>query len=67
MEIGRRRAARLQVLNAIYNISTGSESATVGGGQLLEDLGMSDQEVADACDWLEGEHFVKGCAWRGVF
>lgn len=64
-EVEKRRADRLRVFKAIYDLSVGSEATVVEGSQLLEDLGLSDQEVADACDWLEGEHFIKGMrlAW----
>ena len=59
MEIAKRQADRLRTLKAIYDMSAGSQSNFVGGPQLLEDLGLSDQEVADACAWLEGEGLIK--------
>ena len=58
-EVDRRRAERLRVLKAIYDASVGSETTLVDGARLLEDLGLADQEVADACDWLEGEDFIR--------
>jgi hypothetical protein len=45
----RSQADRLRVMKAIYVASGGSEYAIVPGPQLLEDLGLSDQELADAC------------------
>lgn len=59
-EVVKRRANRLRVLKAVYDASTGSTSAFVSGSDLLLDLGMSDEEVADACNYLEGEHLIKG-------
>ncbi len=31
----------------------------VSGPQLLEDLGLPDQELADACKYLQGEYLIK--------
>ena len=55
----KRQADRLRVLKAIYDVSIGSETTMVSGSQLLEDLGLSDHDLADACDWLEAEQFIK--------
>lgn len=64
-DIEDRRAIRLLVMNAIFEASGASEYATVSGPILLEDLGLSDQEFADACKYLEGEHLIRtsNVAW----
>jgi len=58
-KVEKRRADRLRVLKTIYDLSVGSETTTVAGSQLLADLGLSDHELADACDWLESERLIK--------
>jgi hypothetical protein len=54
-----RRAVRLRVMNAIFDASRASEYTMVSGPQLLEKLGLPDQELADACKYLEGEYLIK--------
>jgi hypothetical protein len=58
VDVEKRRADRLRVMKAIYDTSDGSEYTLVSGPQLLEDLGLPDQELADACLYLEGEHLI---------
>jgi hypothetical protein len=58
-EVEKRRADRLRVLKTIYDLSVGGETTTVAGSRLLADLGLSDRELADACDWLEDERLIK--------
>jgi len=64
-DIEKRRAVRLRVMNAIFEASGASEDTTVSGPSLLEDLGLSDQELADACKYLQGEHLIRASntAW----
>lgn len=57
-DIERRRANRLIVMNAIYEASGASENTSVTGQELLDSLGMSDEELADACNYLKGEHLI---------
>jgi hypothetical protein len=57
-DIGRRRADRLRVMNAIYEAAEGSRMSHVSGGWLLEHLGLSDEEVGGICRYLEGEHLI---------
>lgn len=55
-----RKANRLLVMNAIYEASGGSENTIVSGPDLLRDLGLSDEDLADACNFLKGEYLIKG-------
>jgi hypothetical protein len=57
-DIGRRRADRLRVMNAIYEAAEGSRMSHVSGGWLLEHLGLSDEELGGICRYLEGEHLI---------
>jgi len=50
----------LLVMKAIYDGSDGSEGNAVSGAHLLETLGLSDQELGDACKYLEGERLIRG-------
>ncbi len=57
-DIGRRRADRLRVMNAIYEAAEGSRMSHVSGGWLLEHLELSDEELASVCTYLEGERLI---------
>ena len=57
-DIGRRRADRLRVMNAIYEAAEGSRMSHVSGGWLLEHLELSDEELGGICSYLEGEHLI---------
>ena len=59
-DLEKRRADRLLVMKAIYDASEGSEGNFVSGPDLLESIGLSDQELGDACKFLEGEYLIKG-------
>lgn len=59
-DIQRRQSQRLIVMQAIYERSGSSETTSVSGQDLLNDLAMSDQELGDACEYLEGEYLIKG-------
>ena len=58
VNIDKRRADRLRVMKAIFDASSGSQDVIVSGPGLLENLGLSDQEPGDACNYLEGEHLI---------
>jgi len=58
-DIEKKQANRFLVMNAIYEASGGSEHNSASGQDLLNDLGLSDEELADACKYLEGEHLIK--------
>ena len=45
-------------MKAIYEASQGSEGVSVSGPELLEQLGLSDQELGDACAYLKGEYLI---------
>ena len=47
-------------MNAIFDASGASEYERTPSLQLMEELGFSDQEFADACKFLEGEYLIKG-------
>lgn len=55
-----KKANRLLVMNAIYEASGGSENTMVSGPDLLQNLGLSDEDLADACNFLKGERLIKG-------
>jgi hypothetical protein len=57
-DIEKRRANRLIVMNAIYETSEASENVSVTGQQLMDSLSLSDEELADACNYLKGEHLI---------
>lgn len=58
--IQKRQAQRLLVMQAIFNASGGSEYTSVSGQDLLDTLGLPDQELGDACQYLEGEFLIEG-------
>ena len=64
MDIGKRRADRLKVMKAIFDASGGSETEFVDTAQIRRDLGLSDAELADACNYLEGEGLITGAEFR---
>jgi hypothetical protein len=45
-------------MDAIFEASGASEYTMVSGPRLLEELGLPDQDAADACRYLEGEHLI---------
>src|SRR5215467_8297525 len=59
-DIEKKQANRLIVMKAIYDASEGSEGNAVSGPELLETLSLPDQELGDACKYLEGEHLIRG-------
>lgn len=59
MDIERRKADRLRVMRAIFDLADGSEANVVSGGELLDKLELSDQALGDVCKYLEGEGLIK--------
>jgi hypothetical protein len=57
-DIEKRQADRLRVMKAIFEASGGSESTVVSGTELLDSLGLPDQELGDVCKYLEGERLI---------
>lgn len=52
--LSERKSLRRQILREIYDRSGGT-SALINAGMLRADLGVSDQEMAAACEYLAGE------------
>lgn len=61
-EIEQRQADRWLVLKTIYDAADGSLSTSVSGQDLLDALGMPDQQLGDACNFLEDKHLIKSLA-----
>jgi hypothetical protein len=59
IDIAQRRADRLRVMNAIYEASGGSEHKKVLGHELAAKLGLTDQDLGDACRYLAGNGLIK--------
>src|SRR5690348_1167127 len=59
MDIEGRRVNRLRVMKAIFDLSGGSERQEVRGPQLTAEVGLSDQDLGDACDYLAGEGLIE--------
>jgi hypothetical protein len=59
-DIQKRQAQRLLVMQAIFKASGGSETTSVSGQELLSTFNLSEQELGDACKYLEGEYLIKG-------
>jgi hypothetical protein len=59
IDIAQRRADRLRVMNAIYEASGGSEHKEVLGRELAAKLGLTDQDLGDACRYLAGNGLIK--------
>lgn len=60
IDIEKRRADRLRVMNEIYEAADGTRLMNIPGPWLLEHLGMQEDEVADACLYLVSEHLIEG-------
>jgi hypothetical protein len=64
IDIERRQANRLRVMKAIFDASGGSERVIVYTAphpveaHLPESLGLSDEEIADVCHYLQGEGLI---------
>ena len=57
-DIEHRRATRLRVMDAIYRETGDDPSVTVTLPHLREELGLSDDNMANALHWLEGEELI---------
>ena len=60
IDIEKRRADRLRVMNEIYEAANGSRLINVGGPWLLEHMDLPEDELADACMHLESERLITG-------
>jgi hypothetical protein len=60
IDIEKRRADRLRVMNKIYEAADGSQRTQISGPWLLEHMGMPEDELADACLYLVSEHLIEG-------
>jgi hypothetical protein len=58
-DLADRRAARLRVLKTIYDEAAGSILNDVAGQWLLDKTGFADTDLADICNYLEGERWIK--------
>jgi hypothetical protein len=59
IDIEKRRADRLRVMKAVFDTSGGSETVVVRTApDLQQRLGLSFQELADACNYLVGEGLI---------
>jgi hypothetical protein len=59
VDVERRQAMRLRVMKAIFDETGGSVTNFVSGPDVRERLKPSDQEMADACAYLESEGLIK--------
>ncbi len=59
MDIERRRANRLRVMRAIFDMSGGSEDQQVLGQELAAQVELAPQELGDACHYLAGEGLIE--------
>jgi len=62
IDIQQRQADRLRVMKAIFDASGGSEHKEVLGHELAAQLGLTDQELGDACRYLAGEGLIEEAA-----
>jgi hypothetical protein len=62
IDIEQRQANRLLVMKAIFDASGGSEHKEVLGHELAAKLGLTDQELGDACRYLAGEGLIEEAA-----
>jgi len=60
MDIRKRQADRARILKAIFDTADGSEEAIVRiVPQLVQSLGLPEQEIISACQYLVGEGWIK--------
>jgi hypothetical protein len=59
VDIEKRRADRLRVMKAIFEMSGGSENRDVLGNDLAAQLELAPQELGDACHYLHGEGLIE--------
>jgi hypothetical protein len=59
VDVEKRRANRLRVMKAIFDMSGGSEDQEVLGHDLTAQVDLTPQELGDACHYLEGEGLIE--------
>jgi hypothetical protein len=59
IDIEKRRADRLRVMKAIFELSRGSEDQEVRGQELAAEVDLTPRELGDACHYLEGEGLIE--------
>jgi hypothetical protein len=59
IDLTARKANRLRVMNLIFEEADGREHVYLGTEAIAARLGLSDEEMASACDFLAGEHFIQ--------
>jgi hypothetical protein len=59
VDLNKRKADRLRVMNEFFEAASGSEQAIIDTEAVQTKLGLSDQEMADACKYLEGEELIR--------
>lgn len=62
VDIAKRQADRWRVMNAIFDASDGSETVQVRPGFAFKELGLTEREQADACNYLIGERLIRVAA-----
>src|ERR1700734_300322 len=63
VDIAKRQGDRLRVLRAIFEAADGTTSEVVRIAPTIQmQLGLSDQEVEAACDYLAGKRLIKPLA-----
>jgi hypothetical protein len=65
VDLNKRKADRLRVMNEFFEVAGGSEQAIIDTEAVRTKLGLSDQEMADTCKYLEGEELIS--AMRGLW
>lgn len=58
VDIEARKAMRLRVMKVIFDEADGSTTSYLDGFALARAIGLSDQEMGDACAYLEGEGLI---------
>jgi hypothetical protein len=58
VDLNKRKADRLRVMNEFFEAASGSEQAFIDTEAVRTKLGLSDQEMVDACKYLEGEGLI---------
>jgi hypothetical protein len=58
MDIEKRRADRLRVMRAIFDVANGSEVELVRIAPLQHGLALSEHEIMAACHYLIGERLI---------
>jgi hypothetical protein len=66
MDIENRQTNRLRVMKAIFDLSGGSERQEVRGHQLVAEVGLSESDLRDACDYLAGQGLIQEVAMPGL-